>query len=255
MSTIAGVSSNVSSSMDYGTIASGKRINSAADDAAGLSIVNKLESQTNGLNAGTTNAESGKNALNVADGALGGIQDYLQKIREISVKAMNGTNSASDLKAMQKEVGSYLAGIEDLARGTEYNTKKLLDGSMADMNIATNPDGSGMKIAMANSTLESLGIDGYDVTKKFDIGKIDDAISKVSESRSGIGASYNALDYASAYNTNSALQQTSAQSKMEDLDMPKAISEQRKNEVLEEYRNAMLKKQMDEESLVTKLLQ
>ena len=81
MSTISGVSSNVGSSMDYGTIASGKRINSAADDAAGLSIVNKLESQTNGLNAGTTNAESGKNALNVADGALGGIQDYLQKIQ------------------------------------------------------------------------------------------------------------------------------------------------------------------------------
>jgi len=251
MSTISNISSNV----DYGSISTGKKINSAADDASGLTIANKLKSQSNGLTAGADNAATGKNVTNIADGALGGIQDYLQKIREVSVKAMNGLNSASDLSAMQKEIGGYMSGIQDIAQGTQYNTKKLLDGNMADMNLATNPDGSGMKIQMANSTLESLGIDGYDVTKKFDISTIDSAISKVSDTRSSIGASSNALDYAYSYNTGAAQEQTSAQSRIEDLDVPKAISDQKKNAVLEEYKNTMMKKQMDEDSLVTKLLQ
>jgi flagellin len=254
MSNISNINSSTST-VDYGSIATGKRINSAADDASGLTISNKLESQANALTAGADNAETGKNVTNIADGALGGIQDYLQKIREVSVKAMNGLNSADDLSSMQKEIESYMGGIQQISQGTEYNTKKLLDGNMADMNIATNPDGSGMKIQMANSTLESLGIDGYDVTKKFDVSTIDSAINKVSDSRSSIGASANALDYASSYNSSAALEQTGAQSRIEDLDIPKAISEQKKNTVLEDYKNTMLKKQMDEESLVTKLLQ
>lgn len=245
----------VGAGADYGQIASGKRINSAADDAAGLAIAEKLESQSNGLKTGAQNAEAGKNALNIADGAMGGITDYLQRIKELSVKASNGLNSSADLKAIQKEIDQNLAGIQDIAKGTEYNTMKLLDGSKADMELATNPDGSGMKIQMANSTLEALGIDGYNVTGKFDMSKIDNALKMVSESRSTIGASINGLEYASSYGQNAALQQTSAQSRLEDLDIPKAVTEMKKNKVLEEYKNVMMKKKMEEESLVTKILQ
>lgn len=251
MSTI----SSLNSSVDYGTIASGKKINSAADDAAGLAISNKLESQADGLTTGAGNAKDGIAALNVADGALSGISDSLQRIRELSVKAMNGLNSASDLKSIQSEIGGLLEGIQQTSKGTQYNTKSLLDGSMATLDIANNPDGTGMSIKMVDSTLSSLGIEGYDVTKDFDIKDIDDAISKVNESRSSIGASTNALDYGYNYNTNTSLQTTGAQSRIEDLDVPKAISEVKKNEVLEEYKNAMLKSQMNQESLVTKLLQ
>lgn len=245
----------VGAGVDYGQIASGKRINSAADDAAGLAIAEKLESQSNGLKTGAQNAEAGKNALNIADGAMGGITDYLQRIKELSVKASNGLNSSADLKAIQMEIDQNLAGIQDIAKGTEYNTMKLLDGSKADMELATNPDGSGMKIQMANSTLEALGIDGYNVTGKFDMSKIDNALKMVSESRSTIGASINGLEYASSYGQNAALQQTSAQSRLEDLDIPKAVTEMKKNKVLEEYKNVMMKKKMEEESLVTKILQ
>ena len=83
---MAGVQ-GVGSSIDYGQIASGKRINSAADDASGLAIANKMESQVTGLDVGAENAQSGVQALNIADGALGGINDYLQRIYEVSVKA------------------------------------------------------------------------------------------------------------------------------------------------------------------------
>lgn len=247
--------SSVQSNMNYGKIASGKKLNTAADGASELNIAKKLETQSTGLTAGASNADAGKSVLNIADGALSGIQDYLQRIKEISIKASNGLNSSSDKAAMQSEVSELMKGIQSTAKGTQFNTMSVLDGSMADMNIATNPDGTGMKIQMSNSTLEALGIDGYDVTGSFDMKRIDKALDMVNSARSGAGAESNALDYAYSYNTNAALQQTGAQSKLEDLDIPKAISEQKKNEVLDDYKNTMLKKQMEQESLVTKLLQ
>ena len=247
---------NSSASIDYGTIASGKRINSASDDASGLAISNKLKSQSSGLTAGAENAKSGSNALNIADGAMAGITDYLQKIRELSVSASSGLKSADDLSSIQSEIEQYMKGIQQTADGTEYNTKKLLNGSMADMSIATNPDGSGMSIKMANSTLETLGIDGYNVTGNFDISTIDNALDMVSSARSQGGSFTNALQYAYNSNSNAAIQQTASQSKLEDLDIPKAISEQKKNEVIDDYKTMMQKLQSDnEESIVTKLLQ
>ncbi|HKM21371.1 MAG TPA: flagellin [Lachnospiraceae bacterium] len=243
---MAGVQ-GVGSSIDYGQIASGKRINSAADDASGLAIANKMESQVTGLDVGAENAQSGVQALNIADGALGGINDYLQRIYELSVKASSGLNSGSDLGAMQKEVDQLLQGISETASNTEYNTMKLIDGSMADMELATNPDGTGQKIQMANATLESLGIDGYNLTEDFDISRISSAMDKVNEARSAGGATTNALESAYRSNLNTSLNTTSAQSRIEDLDIPKAISEQKKNEVIDDYQTMMQKKKMEQE--------
>lgn len=146
-----------------------------------------------------------------------------------------------------------MKGIVDIAGGTEYNTMKLLDGSMADMDIASNPDGSGMKIRMANATLENLGIAGYDVTGDFNIDVIDQAIDRVNDSRATLGAGVNALEYAQTYNSNAALMQTRAQSGIEDTDIARAISERKKNDVLEQYRIMMQKEQSQQESLVTKM--
>ena len=239
--------------VNYGTISSGKKINSAADDAAGLTQVQKLESQNNGLNAGASNAKDGLNLTKVADGALSGIQDYLQSIREASVKASSGLRTNADKKAIQKEIDGYLQGITDIVSSTTFNTKNVLNGE-GSIDMAVNPDGSGPSVKTGNATLQALGIDGYDVTGKFDISRIDRAIDKVSSARSGMGSSANALERACNYNMNAAENLTGSQSRLEDLDLPKAISEQKKNEVLDEYKNMMLRKQMDEESLVTKLL-
>ena len=246
MSSIQGVTSGVS--VNYSQIASGKRINSAADDASGLAISKKLETQSTGLDVGAANAQSGKDALNIADGALGGINDSLQRIYELSVKASNGLNSGSDLSAMQKEVDQLMKGITETASNTEYNTLKLIDGSMADIDLATNPDGTGQSLKMANATLEALGIDGYDLTGDFDINRITSAMDKVNASRSDGGAASNALDYAIDYNQYASQNTTAAQSRIEDLDIPKAISEQKKNEVIDEYQMMMQKQKMDAEA-------
>lgn len=238
----------------YSHIASGRRINNAADDAAGLAIGQKLQRQENGLSASAENIKDGIGALNVADGALDGIMDYLQRMRELGVRSMNGLNSDSDRQTYQAEIDQLKEGIQSLAKSTSLNEQKLLDGSMADLNLAVNPDGSGMKIQMANSTLEALGIKDFDVTSgNFSLKSIDDAMKKVAGQRSGMGASTNRLEYAYNYNTSASLEQLSSRSRLEDLDMPKAISEKKKEELLSQYKNLMLRRQMDQESLVTRL--
>lgn len=234
-------------------LASGKRINSAADDAAGLAIAKKLEKEARALNAASDNTKMGIGALNVGDGAMSGIMDYLQDIRDVSIRAMNGTYSDSDRQAMQQEVNGYLDGIQQMAKGTQFNTHTLLDGNMATMDIATNPDGTGMKIQMADSTLAGLGIAGYSVMGDFDISAIDDAISKVSGARSKMGAATNGLEHTLAYNNAAAEYQTASQSRLEDLDMAGAVSEQKKNRILQDYRMMMQRRQMEQGSMVTKL--
>lgn len=245
---ISPISNSLGTNNIYGQIASGRRINSAADDAAGLAISNKLESQTRGTDAATNNAKAGVSALNISDGALGQINDSLQRIYELGVKASNKlTNGPEELKAIQSEISGLMGGIEDIAKGTEYNTLKLLDGSMADMDLATNPDGSGMSIKMANSTLESLGIDGFDVTGDFDLSKISDAISKVSDSRSQIGATTNALEYTVNRNNLTAENLTASKSKIEDLDIFEAVSKMKKDELMDTYQIMLQKKQQENE--------
>jgi len=240
----------------YSHISSGKRINTAADDAAGLAIGQKMQKEENGLRVGGENAKDGMGMLNVADGALGGITDYLQRIRELALKSVNGLSSSSDRAAYQKEIDQLKDGIQSMAKTTSLNEHKLLDGSMADMHLATNPDGTGMKIGMANSTLEALGIADFDVTSgKFNLDDIDNALDMVSSQRSSLGASTNRLEHTYNNNTAATLEQLSSRSRIEDLDMPKAISEQKKEDVLGQYRNMMMKERMNQNAMVLRLFQ
>lgn len=238
----------------YGKIASGKRIQTAADDASGLAIASKLQRQSNGMDVAAGNIKDGIGVANIQDGALGTMQDSLQRIRELSLKASNGIYGADDREMFQMEIDQLLQDIEGTAVGTQYNEMNLLDGSMADMHIAANPsDGEGMKIQMENATLKALGIDGYNVTGKFDIGVIDAAMEKISAARSRTGATTNAMEHAYNSNTRSSLELVSSQSRIEDLDIPKAVSEQKKNKLLQDYHMGMLRKKMQDNTLVARL--
>lgn len=247
MSSIGAISSG-SSYADYGKIASGKKIQSAADGAAELSIVEKEDAQVRGLNAGAKNIGSAQDMLKVADGAMGGITDYLQRIRELAVQASNtAVVTDSDRANIQMEIDQLKQGISDIASQTTFNTKPLLDGSNTEFQIATNADGASMTVSTADTTLAALGIADFDVTGNFDIADIDKALETVSAARSSAGAQSNALEYAYNYNTNASLNTTAAKSRLEDLDIPQAISEQKKQETLQEYALFMQKKKQEEE--------
>ena len=240
--------SNVSGSSYYSQIASGVKLQSAADGASELAIAEKENAQINGLNMGQRNAEDGKSLLNVADGAMGGIADNLQRIRELAVQASNtAILSDEDRQMIQDEVEQLKQGISDIANNTEFNKKKLLDGSYGDGYIASGPNGSGMTLDIGDSTLRALGIEDFDVTGDFSIQTIDDALRKVSSNRSVIGAQSNALDYTISYNSQASINLTSAVSKLEDADIAKVASELNKQKLLQSYQLMMQKKQQEQE--------
>ena len=110
-------------------LSSGLRINSAKDDAAGLAISERFTSQIRGLNQAVRNANDGISLSQVAEGALAGSGNILQRVRELSVQSANATNSASDRKAIQAEVGQLLSELDRISVTTEFNGQKLLDGS------------------------------------------------------------------------------------------------------------------------------
>ena len=146
--------SNYSTYRNYQALSSGKRVNSAADDAAGLAISQKLQSQSNGYDVGYRNAGTSQDMLKTADGALGSITDNLQRIRELSVQAANGLYTDADRGAIQKEIDQLKQSISDTASQTQFNTKNLLDGTMGNSHVAAGPNGNGMEIQMPNATLK-----------------------------------------------------------------------------------------------------
>jgi len=243
MSSISGVSGGY----NYANGASGYKINKAADDAAGLAITEKENTQIKGYDKGAENIAAGKDMLNVADGGLSNVQDYLQRMRELSIQAANATVTDSDKAAMQKEVDQLKQGINDIANNTQFNTKNLLNGENSSFNIATDGNGNSMEINTPNAVLSELGIEDFDLTSNNDIGALDNAIEKSSSARSEIGGQTNALEFAYNSATSSSLHQSEAYSQKKDLDIGEYVSEQKKKETLEQYQTFMQKKRMEDE--------
>ncbi|MCR5396853.1 MAG: flagellin FliC5 [Lachnospiraceae bacterium] len=253
MSDISSVSTN---SNIYGQIASGSKLNSAADGAAELSILEEEKTTSTGLEVGADNMASGIDLSNIEDGALASIQDYLQRIRELALQASNDLYSDTDKAAIQAEIDELKQGISDVASQTTYNTLNLLDGSNGTLQMATDSNGNSTSVSGYDTTLEALGISDFDVTGEFDISKIDSALEAVTSTRSAIGAKTNALEYGINYNTSAQLASESSQSNLEDLDIAEAVSEKKKQEVLNMYQLMMQKrKQDDEQSQYTRLFQ
>ncbi|WP_315128955.1 flagellin [Comamonas antarctica] len=121
--------SSLSTSMQR--LSSGLRVNSAKDDAAGLAISERMAAQTKGLTVAARNANDGISLAQTAEGALGKVGDMLQRVRELAVQSSNATNSISDREAMQAEVTQLVSEIDRVAKTTEFNGKKLLDGSFS----------------------------------------------------------------------------------------------------------------------------
>lgn len=240
---------------NFQQLSSGKRINKASDDAAGLAIATKMLSQSNGYDVGWRNAATSQDMVNVAEGGLSKITDSLQRMRELSIQASNtAIYGEDDREAIQQEIDQLKGYISDAAKNTQFNNMNVLDGSMKNSHVASSPDGGGMNINMPNAVLDSLGLSDYDVTGDFDISKLDSAMEKVSSARSSLGATYNRLDYTMNYNSYASYNVTASRSRLEDLDYGKAVSDMKKNSLLQEYRIMMQRKQQEQYGTVNQLL-
>lgn len=236
-----------SSYSPYSVVSSGGAITAASQDASGLAIAEKTEAQTRALDQGAENLKDGKSALNIEDGAMEGITDYLQQIKELAVKAKNDLMTEEDRGYIQQQISQYMQGINDLANSTSFNEKKLLDGSSEDLTVAADGNGSTAKVSAYNSTVESLGIADFDVTSgNFNLDDIDKAMEKVQSSRANVGAETNRIDYAVGYNSKASMELNGFQmDKAEDRSI-EALQDIKKKQALDLYQMMLQKKQQDD---------
>lgn len=246
-------------------LSSGYRINRAGDDAAGLSISEKMRGQIRGLDQASTNAEDGVSLIQTAEGAMNEVHSILQRMRELAVQAANDTNVSADRIAIATEQSQLQAEITRIGDQTEFNTMKLLDGNFTDKNlqVGANQD---QNISFSIASIKANDIDGTDVSGisgKMDeygnataaITTIDEAITKVSTQRSNLGAIQNRLEHtiANADNTSENLQ--SAESRIRDVDMADEMVTFSKNNIIQQAAQSMLAQANQSTQGVLSLLQ
>lgn len=234
-------------------LSSGLRINRAADDAAGLAISEKMRSQIRGLDMAERNALDAVSLIQTAEGAMNEMHSILQRMRELSIQAANGTMETTDQESIQKEIKELTAEIDRIATTTQFNQKKLLNGKdTGDLNltfqIGANTDET-LEIEIEKIDSESLEIDKITVvgteTEPYKnaneaIDKYDKAINQVSQLRSKLGAYQNRLEY-TVVNLQTANENlTSAESRIRDLDMALEMTNFTRNNILNQAGQAML---------------
>lgn len=254
-------------------LSSGFRINRAGDDAAGLSISEKMRGQIRGLTMASKNAQDGISLIQTAEGALQETHAILQRMRELVVQAGNlGTNQDEDLQAIQDEINALieeLGGTADskgISDRTQFNGKTLLDGtyklsggSTLTFQIGANANQK-VELTIEDMSAEGLGVNDIDVTDftttNFDtqLGKVDNAIEKVSQQRSKLGAMQNRLEHTIKNLDNAAENLQAAESRIRDVDMAKEMMEFTKQSILQQASTAMLAQANNLHSTVLKLL-
>lgn len=213
-------------------LSSGYRVNRAADDAAGLSISEKMRAQIRGLDQASSNAQDGISLIQTAEGALNEIHSVLQRMRELTVQAANDTNVTADRRAIAKEVRALTSEINRIATQTEFNTMKLLSGKFKGKVLQVGANSSqtislkisemtagklGVSATVIAKMISKTGANGQSITKLISV--VNKAISQVSLQRSALGALQNRLEHTVANADNMAENLQSAESKIRDANM------------------------------------
>ena len=238
-----GVTSSLSKSTEK--LSSGYRINRAGDDAAGLSISEKMRSQIRGLNKASDNAQDGISLIQVAEGALNETHSILQRMNELATQAANDTNTSTDRKAIQQEVDQLTSEIDRIRSTTQFNTQNLLDGKFSAKNLQIGSlSGQSISISVSNMNATSLGVNALKVSSFSGAGeamsKIQAAIDKVSTQRSKLGALQNRLEH-TINNLDTTSENTqSAESRIRDTDMADEMVQYSKNNILSQAGQSML---------------
>ncbi|MDR4985267.1 flagellin [Bacillus cereus] len=245
-------------------LSSGKSINSAADDAAGLAIATRMRAKEGGLNVGARNTQDAMSALRTGDAALGSVSNILLRMRDLATQAANGTNNDNDIKSMDKEYQALADEIDHIADQTNFNGNKFLGGAAGkDITIQLSDASSDtMKIAaidtkaITTGTLKVGGTDALDkATASGEITALDTAIQKIADERATFGSQLNRLDHNLNNVTSQATNMAAAASQIEDADMAKEMSEMTKFKILNEAGISMLSQANQTPQMVSKLLQ
>ena len=256
-------------------LSTGVRINSAADDAAGLAISSRMTSQVNGLNMSVRNANDAISMVQTADGALVEVTNMLQRMRELTVQAASGTLSSTDVTALNTEFTGLRDQIQEVAKNTEWNGTKILDGSVGtatsvdfqvganasqtisvvfgDLNTNFNSTDSTTEAVLATGILVGLGAAGIgsgsggtkdlidqEVNTSAIISTIDAALTNVNEKRSDYGAAINRLEYTADNLANISQNTSASRSRILDADYAAETTELARTQIIQQAGTAML---------------
>ena len=226
-------------------LSSGYRINRASDDAAGLTISEKMRSQIRGLNKASSNAQDGISLIQTAEGALNEVHAILQRMNELAVQAANDPNTTADRGAIQAEIDQLTSEINRIQSTTQFNTMNLLDGDFTGKKLQVGSlKGQAITISIGNMNAGSLGISGLDVSSFGSAGSaisaIAGALSKVSFQRSTLGALQNRLEHTIANLDVAAENTQAAESRIRDTDMAAEMVQYSKNNILAQAGQSML---------------
>ena len=241
-------------------LSSGYKINRAGDDAAGLTISEKMRSQIRGLNKASDNAQDGISAIQSAEGALNETHSILQRMNELATQAANDTNTTSDRTAIKAELDALESEIDRIATTTQFNTQNLLDGTFKAKNLQVGAlSGQSIKISIKSMKAADLGADKKTVDTFANAGAAmkayQGAISKVSTQRSALGALQNRLEHTISNLDNVAENTQSAESRIRDTDMAEEMVEYSKNNILAQAGQSMLAQANQSTQGVLSLLQ
>ena len=257
---IASLNAQRNLSMSQGSLAvsmqrlsSGLRVNSAKDDAAGLAIAERMNTQVRGMNVAIRNANDGISLAQTAEGALGKVSDSLQRMRELSVQARNATNTSNDLDSIGKEYGELALEIQRVLGGTTFNGKKILGADAVNpqqFQIGPNTAAEDV-ITVTTSDLTVDGtvtaVTGSAITGASDpaalgliINGIDTAINTISDQRATLGASQNRFEAVISNLQVSVENQSAARSRIMDADYAAETSNLSRTQILQQAGNAMV---------------
>ncbi len=237
-------------------LSTGKRINTAADDAAGLAISNKMTAQIRGLNQAVRNANDGISMLQTAEGATQEITNMLQRMRELAVQAANDTYTAEDRSALNAEVTALSAEITRIADNTEWNGMKLFiaesagsaggigTGGVVTLQVGTGGTSGNQFTVTLNDIDSTLGLSGISLTTSSGatsaLSTLDDAIAAVDTDRATFGATMNRLTYAIDNLTNISQNAQASRSRIMDTDYAQATTELARSQIIQQAATAML---------------
>lgn len=232
----------------YKRLSSGFRINSAADDAAGLQISNRLTSQVNGLNQAISNANDGISVAQVAEGAMDEITTALQRIRVLAVQSQNGINSSSDRLALQKEVSALKTEISRIAQNTQFGgvdllkgtySAKFLVGANAGQTISVNISRTGGGYGASGLKINTLSVSSVGGASAA-LASIDSAIKVVDGARADLGAIQNRFQSTIRNLSNIVENVSAARSRIKDTDFAKETAELTRAQILQQASTTIL---------------
>jgi flagellin len=253
-------------------LSTGKRINSAADDAAGLAISTRLTSQINGLNQAVRNANDGISMLKTSEGATDTVTNMLQRMRELAIQGANGTNSSADIESMNTEYQQLYSEMKRIAKTTAWNNMNVLDGTFSGgvSFMVSEVAGSDAKISAAIASFDPTAgatnalVDGFAAMSGSSISagstatdllnKISIAISGVNKVRSTLGATINRLQFTVDNLTNVSTNLSASRSQIEDVDYSQATADLAKRQVIQQAATAMLAQANQQPQSVLSLL-